>query len=173
MHWRVIDRASQLGFLVACIVLTVVAVTRHCAGTGGGVQAAAVVSRGETVVAQQGLQPRAAAMTVVVVVDPACVHCTLSMPFYAKLAERAERSKRAVGVVFAGKRSPEALVEYLRQHAIRAPVVTGTPPNLSVRGTPTLLVLNSSGKVLGGWLGRLNHDQEETVLKMIAQGSVS
>lgn len=165
--WRMIDRASQLAFLAGCIALIVVAVGRYGGARSDESRADGSILRGETVPQIPTVDFGSADRTVLVAIDPSCIHCTNSMPFYSKLVAQTARAKRNVRVVFAARHAADATRTYLERHGVRPDSVVPTPLTLSIRGTPTLLVIDASGKVLGGWFGRLNPEQEEMVLTMV------
>jgi hypothetical protein len=168
LSWPAAERASQVAFVVACTVLAAGVALRYWPGRAERVGVATAVHQMEIVAPQAGLEPAAGVLTIVVVIDPSCIHCTASMPFYARLVAAAGRSTRPARVVFAGRQSADVLVKHLRQQGIRNPEVTGWLQSVAVRGTPTVLILDGTGRVLAGWLGRLGPDQEDAVLKTVA-----
>jgi len=62
----------------------------------------------------------------------------------------------------------EAAQEYLKSMGIITDEVRQLGlDSIGVRGTPTLLLVNSSGVVERAWVGKLNRDQEQAVLDVL------
>lgn len=159
--WQAVDRVAEVMFVVVCVGLAATAGIRHWSGLRGGEGAERLAA--VEVDAVQGVRP-ATNKTVLVIVDTSCVHCTLSMPFYARLAATADGSAGRLRVVFAARESADRTRAYLETNGITKADVMGRPANVQVRGTPTLYVLDRSGRVVAGWYGRLNVKQEAEVL---------
>jgi hypothetical protein len=105
--------------------------------------------------------------TIVLALSDKCHFCTESAPFYQRLVRELTQRKdvRMVAVfpqdVNDGKKYLEKLgvpIEQVRQ----APL-----DSLGVRGTPTLVIVDTSGVVKQSWVGRLNAERESEVLGRI------
>lgn len=99
--------------------------------------------------------------TLVLAVSSVCHFCTESGPFYQQLAKAHGRTHLLAVLpqpVEEGKRYLETLgvaVDEIKQSSLNA---------IDVRGTPTLLLVNSDGVVTNSWIGKLQAEQEAEVL---------
>ena len=105
--------------------------------------------------------------TVVIALSNKCRFCTDSAPFYQRLTnELADRKNVRVVAVF-----PHEVGEgkkYL--DGLNVPITEMTQAQLDsfgVRGTPTLMIVDKSGKVKQSWVGRLSAEKEAEVLSRV------
>ena len=90
-----------------------------------------------------------------------CPFCQQSMPFCRRLLARDRAGAR---IVVAAPPRDTGIGDYLAAESV-APdsVVFPAPGALPVPGTPTLLLVDSSGLVTHAWIGLLNADREREV----------
>ena len=99
--------------------------------------------------------------TLVLAVSSVCHFCTESGPFYQQLAKAHGRTRLLAVLpqpVEEGKRYFETLgvaVDEIKQSSLNS---------IDVRGTPTLMLVNSDGVVINTWVGKLQAEQEAEVL---------
>jgi thiol-disulfide isomerase/thioredoxin len=102
--------------------------------------------------------------TLVLILSNTCHFCTESAPFYKKIASN-KGSARLVAIF------PQSVEEgraYLTRLDIDVDEVRQFRlESIGVEGTPTLLLINSSGVVTERWVGRLMPDQELVVLRAL------
>lgn len=105
--------------------------------------------------------------TLLLVTASTCGYCTASMPFYRRL----EPAAVAAGVEMVALTAEDVTVNagYLREHALSASVVRLTDNALRVRGTPTLLLVNANGQLLGQWVGKLSARDETAVMTALME----
>lgn len=112
--------------------------------------------RGETAPAIAGVSYGAAKRTAVLFVRSTCHFCTESMSFYQELVKDGRQ------VVAISGEPRDRLDAYLTENglAIRSATITrGEWPKLV--GTPTIVVVDASGRVVKSWAGLLSpHDQQ-------------
>jgi thiol-disulfide isomerase/thioredoxin len=105
--------------------------------------------------------------TVVLALSNKCHFCTESAPFYQKLTrELADQKKVRVLAVFPqdtseGKKYLDGLNVPITE------VAQATLDSLGVRGTPTLVLVDKSGKVEQSWVGRLTAERETEVFSRV------
>jgi hypothetical protein len=97
----------------------------------------------------------------VLVLQSKCPFCTESAPFYKELvAAQSRLTNTEITAVF--PESDDDAKAYLGSIGLAIDNVRRVPlRSIGVQGTPTVLLVNSSGVVTGVWRGRLNHDREE------------
>lgn len=104
--------------------------------------------------------------TLVLALQTGCHFCTESGPFYQRLV--AEASNRNIPLIAVLPQSAEEGRKYLSDLNVAIKDVRrATLNSVGVRGTPTLLLVNSKGEVADGWIGKLQPDKESTVLKSL------
>lgn len=105
--------------------------------------------------------------TLVLAISSVCHFCTESAPFYRQLAE-AHDGTQLVAVL------PQPVEEgrqYLDKLGFEVDEVVQAPLNsIYVSGTPTLMLVNRDGIVIGTWVGRLPAEQEAEVLTHLKAG---
>lgn len=122
--------------------------------------------RGRTVQVSGLSFPRARA-SLLLVISTKCHFCQESLPFYRALS--ADFKGKADLLAVLPQPQPEAAA-FLNAASVQvAQVATASPSQLGVSGTPTLLLLDSSGKVQEVWLGRLDEAGQAQVRKRLAQ----
>lgn len=105
--------------------------------------------------------------TLVLVISTQCHFCKVSTPFYRKV--RAElKTLRTIAVVPQPANEAE---QYLKDEGVRVDQIKqASLGDIGVRGTPTLLLVNSAGVVTNVWVGKLQPDQEQQVLAALRKG---
>jgi Redoxin len=106
-----------------------------------------------------GVNYAAAGKTLLMVVRSGCSFCTESMPFYRKL--KTEASAKGVKIVALTSDPLSTFRPYVASQGVDADdVISIDPRALKVRATPTLLLVDSGGKITSIWMGRLKEAEE-------------
>lgn len=102
--------------------------------------------------------------TLVIAMSTRCHFCTDSAPFYRRL--RKEAAGIRVVAVF-----PETVSEaehYLSSNGVHPDQVKQISlPALGIHGTPTMLLVDNKGSVQNVWVGKLETDQQNKVLRAV------
>jgi|SRR5271154_5632642 len=111
--------------------------------------------------------------TLVIAVRYGCHYCEASMPFYRRLAEMEKngRVKAHLLAIFPDK----AIIaqDVLTSQQLPAESVPGVSFDaLKVSGTPTLILVDQTGKALRVWEGQLPVDKENEVIRAIESSTV-
>jgi thioredoxin-related protein len=128
------------------------------------------VEKGERFDQLKAVVPAGTQRALVVALSPTCHFCNESMPFYKQLIDQRNQKSSPVKVI--------AVVPSEQQKAEEAQKFAGAgaqPDNLvhmdfsaiKVPGTPTLLHVDNTGKVLDVWVGKLDEDGQEDVLEVL------
>lgn len=100
----------------------------------------------------------------ILAISSTCHYCTESAPFYKKLAQE-KASTRLVAIM---PQSSDEGRHYLEKLEIVVDEVRQLPSDrIGVEGTPTLLLLDSSGIVRQEWIGKLTPEREQSVLSAL------
>lgn len=83
-------------------------------------------------------------------------------------AHREDAYSKRVQLVVASTESTQTTTDYLTQRGVQVDAVTMLKNNeFPTTGTPTLVLVNRHGVVIGSWLGQLNATQEAEVTAQI------
>lgn len=120
----------------------------------------------QSVLSKIGLIPRG--HTVVLALRTSCEYCTRSVPFYRDLLDT-YRESEVVHITAVFPDDAGVATAYLRVQQLEVPAVTDQPlAALKVVGTPTVLILDSQGRILRAWVGLLPREGEAEVKTMLA-----
>lgn len=105
--------------------------------------------------------------TLLLALSTDCAYCTFSTSFYRRLVKQAEvtRNTRLIAVL------PQAIHEsreYFAKHDLRIDSLRqAVPASFGVNGTPTLILVDSSGVVIQSWGGMVPPEVETEILAFI------
>jgi hypothetical protein len=90
------------------------------------------------------------------------------VPFYKRLADRAAVAQPRPHVLAICLETADACKAFVSGEGLRVDAAFGVPAdNLRVRGTPTLLLVDSSGRIARIWKGRLTDSAERDVMNTL------
>jgi len=125
---------------------------------------------GERLPALKAMLPAGADRTLVIAVSPLCHFCNESLPFYKQLLDRRNQTGSAVKVIAAvpnAKAREDELKTFQAGGVQPDGVVPADFGSIKVPGTPTLMLVDREGKVLNVWVGKLEEDRQQEVLKSL------
>ena len=103
--------------------------------------------------------------TLLFVLDTGCRYCTASAPFYQEIV----RQKRMAQLVAVLPQDIQVSKKYLNDLNVSIDDVKQSRLEaMGVKGTPTLILVNSAGKVVRSWPGKLSPEEEREVLEAAA-----
>jgi len=162
---------ANIGVIALCLLVGWLAVKKSGAWTGAPDLSGRppVYRTGDAIDAVAGVDFKAARRTLVMVVREDCRYCAESLPFYQKLTEaRAKNPGQDLRVIVATTDAHETLAAYLRSNRVDVDkVVTIAAGALKVPGTPSLLLVDATGRILSFWRGKLPPQQEQEVLRVL------
>lgn len=114
-----------------------------------------------------GIEWAQSKQTLLLVLSDTCHFCTESAGFYQRLAqERAKRSDMRLIAML-----PQELSKgraYMTKLGVTVDQVEEEPLNtVNVRGTPTVILVDSSGTVIESWVGKLRAEEEAKVISRL------
>ena len=105
--------------------------------------------------------------TVVLALSTTCHFCSESAPFYQKLQQQKPNGVRLVAV-FA--QPVEDSRNYLNKLGVSvSDVVQSSLGSVGASGTPTLLLVDNEGSVIGSWVGKLSESEAARVISQVRQ----
>jgi hypothetical protein len=119
--------------------------------------------------------------TLILALNVDCRYCTRSVPFYNSLSEAWQQNAGQFNIVAAFINDDAALVKsYAEEKQLSVQAIAGVDlDKLGVQMTPTIILVDSGGKVLDSWRGALQPDGEREVFDALglrykpAAGSIS
>jgi len=103
--------------------------------------------------------------TVVLFARASCGACQNAQPFFKELAS--DLKGRAAVILASSEQEREEDAEYGHGIGLKDPAIRITPAGLKVRVTPTLVLINRRGEILGAWEGVGPAEQQSTIAKAI------
>jgi hypothetical protein len=92
------------------------------------------------------------------------------MPFYRKLADLSKARKLNARLVMALPDSAEIAKQMLRDANVSIQPLAGVPlSTLEVGGTPTLILVDSAGKVDEAWVGEQDQIGQASILNAVSR----
>lgn len=165
---RRLEAAADVALIATCVVVMGAVGWRFVQNSRTRPASQQPFPRGERVQTLDGVDYGGYSRTVLVALSSTCKYCTASVPFYKSLAELRQSSDRRVQLVAVSWEETARISSYLSSHGfIPDHVVSIAPGRLPIRGTPTLVILDSAGRVLESWQGRLSRSAEESVKELL------
>jgi hypothetical protein len=105
------------------------------------------------------------ARQVAVFVESTCSYCAEEMPFYRQLAD-AHADDRSFRLWFVGTERVETLEAYVAGHGFAKSMVMPVRSAPALKGIPTVLFIDASGRVTRSWQGVLSARQKQELLTL-------
>lgn len=161
---RILEQLVNVAIVCLCIILSVVLVKKYLLPPpppDAGVRVGAQLNMTDI---SWNRQPQ----TIVLALQQNCRFCTESAPFYQALLTEAAR--RGIPVVAVFPRDEVSARQYATDLGLSFPAVKIAEfSSLNIRGTPTLMLADRTGKATHVWQGKLNASGERDVLNALAQ----
>jgi len=170
---KYLDRIANVAIIVAVVVFLVVVFRGDFALHHPQQQSMQAASRNlvGTTVSLPGAQLPRGRDSLLLVVSTQCHFCRESLPFYRELAAKSRGRLNLIAVL---PQSQNEARKFLSDAGVQVDqVITATPGALGVRGTPTVLLVDGSGKVQHAWIGRLDDSGQKNLLAMVLPSSSS
>jgi thioredoxin-related protein len=107
--------------------------------------------------------------TMLIAMSTKCHYCSESAPFYKQLVDAYHASGNQIRLVAVFPESENEVKAYIQQQQLDIETVSSVNfQSINVSGTPSLILVDSRGKIQDFWLGKLPNDVEQQVLKSIS-----
>jgi len=113
-----------------------------------------------------GIQLPRQRRTLVLALSTSCIYCNESLPFYQKLAQKEHGEVDLVAVL--PQTQEQARLWFGAANVSINQIVSTKLSVLGIVTTPSLLLLDKSGKVIQIWVGRLDQQGQKQVMAQIA-----
>jgi len=162
-----LDRAANLAIIVGVAVFIVIAARGGIFHKSAAPKLPGPTSLVGTTVSLPGVQFPQNQDTLLIVVSTQCHFCQDSLPFYQKPIPEIKNKVNVIAVLPQSRHEAE---EWLDKSGITGTqTASANPGSMGVSGTPTLLQVDSSGRVKAAWPGRLDESAQQQVAKTLLQ----
>jgi thiol-disulfide isomerase/thioredoxin len=169
---KILDRAASIAIITASIVFLGVAAYKYLIINNHYSTLPAKVPIGKKL-DLPNINWEGNGLTVLIALQTKCPFCRESAPFYQRL-HREFSGKQNISLVTVFPEPVENSREYLK--ALEVPfneIRESSLSSIGVSVTPTLLVVDKTGTVIHGWLGKLPSEKESKVIALLAKVSQS
>jgi len=128
------------------------------------------LQRGQVLARLESIDYLTAPQTMLLVLSTKCSYCEQSLPFYQRLLGEQQtvgQHTRIVAVFPNPKTEVEQYKEQNQLHVESVPELNYSI--LNVTGTPTLILVDSTGHVLDFWVGKLSKEDEQQVIEAVSR----
>jgi thioredoxin-related protein len=163
-----IEVSSNLAVLLVAMVLLGAVVSTRWLARPGKANFENGLQKGQVLAQLPSIDYSAAPQTVVLAISTNCSYCKESLPFYKRLlGEQQSAGQRTRMVAVFPNPKPE-VEQYKEQNQLYLESVPALNySTLNVTGTPTLILVDSTGRVLDFWVGKLSKDEEQQVIEAV------
>jgi hypothetical protein len=167
---RAIHRIATIALVTCLLLVSATAVTvawprvSHALGVKPAVTRELAYKTGQTIDVPADWY-QSSPYTVVLFARASCGACQSAQPFFKQLVSGLKG--RAVVVLAGGELTHDEDAEYGRALGLKDPAIHTAPAGLKVRATPTLVLINQRGEILGTWEGVGPTAQQSTIAKAI------
>lgn len=104
--------------------------------------------------------------TLLIAMSTKCIHCKESVPFIKKLTEESPKFKVKTQILSLFPNSENEVKTFSEEHQLQISTKAAVQlTSMNVTGTPTMVLIDSSGKVLDFWVGAIPEKDQQEVLK--------
>ena len=126
------------------------------------------LQKGTTLAALPGLNYSASPRTLLIAMNTRCQYCTASVPFYNQLAAFQKANDKTLRVVAVFPDTVDEVHQYVEQKQLGLETMSAMDlSKVNISGTPTMILVDSSGKILDFWVGQLATDVEQQVIESL------
>jgi len=163
----ILDVMTSVVVVLFAVVAIVVLVKNYLAPQG--VKTSIALQKGSVLPEIAGVDYKQTPRTLILALNVDCRYCSRSVPFYNWLAEARQENASRFNIVGAFINKDAALVKsYAEEKQLSIPVIAGVDlDKFGVHMTPTLILVDSAGKVLDSWRGALQPDGEREVFEAL------
>jgi thioredoxin-related protein len=163
MKW--LDRTANIAVIVAVAVFLFIAARNNFFAPKPQPQANPEKELAGKTISLPGFSFANGHDSLLLVVSTTCHFCQESLPFYKQLSEKVHGKIDIIAVL------PEPENEakkFLTDAGVQTDhIVKAVPNSIGISGTPTVLLVDSKGKVKNVWLGRLDEDGQKKLLSTV------
>jgi hypothetical protein len=166
-----LDTVANIAIIVVCAIAAFILIRNNFfkPNQAGGPRPPEIAA-GEKYAALGQMVPAGADRALVVAVSPTCHFCEESMPFYKRLVDERNQKGSKVKVIAAVPRKEAQAEEQQKMAAAGVNpdgVVVLDFDSVKLRGTPTILLVDTAGEVHEVWVGKQPVSGENEILEAL------
>ncbi|HVF55789.1 MAG TPA: hypothetical protein VM934_06540 [Pyrinomonadaceae bacterium] len=164
-----LEVATNMAVLFVAVIVLATFV-RSYLGSHPKPQLEAGFQKGQPFARVPGINYNSASQTLLIAMSTKCRYCNESVPFYKQLAEAQRASGKATHIVAVFPNAEGEVKQYLQQNNLNLETITDIDLKaLNINGTPSAVLIDSSGKVSDFWIGKLPQDIQQRVIKAASE----
>jgi hypothetical protein len=165
---HILDVTTSVVVVVFALVALGVLVKNYFARPSAKINVA--LTKGSVLREIAGVDYKQAQRTLILALNVDCRYCTRSVPFYNSIAEAKQENTGQFNLVAAFiNKDPELVKSYVEQKGLSIQAIPGVDlDSLGVHMTPTLILVDSGGKILDSWRGELQPEGERELFAALA-----
>ena len=161
---KYLDRFANIATLIAVAVFLVLAARGDFSRRTVKIANPSIAVVGTTITLP-GVQWPVKQDTLVLGISASCHFCRDSLPFYKELAARLKGKVNVIAVLPQQQKEADAFIEGAGIAGVK--VVSQNLGSIGVYATPTLLLVDGSGKVKASWVGDLDAERQRKVIAAV------
>ncbi|HTZ95569.1 MAG TPA: hypothetical protein VMB18_04165 [Terriglobales bacterium] len=163
---KTVEFAANAAILLACCLLSWALIAHHSFGPRSSFgKKEEVRLAGQSIPSLPGYRWVDHRETLILAIRKGCGYCEASLPFYKRLGELEADGQLHAHLLAVMPDDPATGSEELKSSGVGVDGVFSQPLDLiKVTGTPTLLLLDATGRVAQAWVGQLSPQREKEVI---------
>ncbi len=159
------EAIANVTIIVVALAVGSVVLTRYAASY----RAPRSVAAGDHLDKFPGLDWSQHQRTLLLALNTGCHFCQDSVPFYQRLAQAQRSNSYTLEIVAVFPNEGDTVHQFTAHENLMMRSVPGVPlEKLRVNATPTIILVNSEGRVERSWVGVLTSRQEMDLLKLVS-----
>lgn len=127
------------------------------------------LQKGVSLTGLRGLDYGISTQTLLVAMSTKCQYCTDSVPFYNRLVEAGRQNPTPTRILAVFPDAADEVERYVKRNDLRVEALAAADfKAMNIAGTPTVILVDDSGRVLNFWVGKVPEEVEPQIAKAIA-----
>lgn len=164
-----LETATNIAVIIAALVVSGVFILNYLRPNDRRTRRLqAGFEKGQQLAQIPGIAYGEAPKTLLIALNTNCGFCTESIHFYNRLAEiqRASNSKTRIITIFPS--TAKEIQQYAEQHRLGLNTMAAVDFRaLNVAGTPTMILVDTNGRVIDFWIGKPSESTERQIIKQV------
>lgn len=126
------------------------------------------LQKGKPLARLPGYDYATSSRTLIIAMKPACDRCNESIRLYNQFKDIQNLNDKSTTLLAVFPEPREEVEHYTRQNQLMVDAMPGVSLTaINVRTTPTIVLVDNSGKILNFWVGKLSLEDEQEVINIL------
>ena len=153
--------------LVAIVVLSVFA--RSLIAPKPAIQVQTGLEKGQSLTQLPLVDYGSSRQTLVIAISPKCDFCSQSVPFYKQLEQIGRETNNPTQIVAVFPDKAEEVSRFTAEKQLNIQAVPDVDfKALNLTGAPAMILVDSHGKIIDFWLGKLSEERQQQIIRSIS-----